>query len=163
MYLWPTVAETAVCRKDRATATVDLSLFLVPSTRPASCQATLAVPVYSTLQINPHRAFSAHNFFHCGFNYTWFQLNECVFLHWICIYYLLKTTLVISKNMKVNCYLRLQCDLRIQKLLCEIQSSFGWNKELFSHSSRTWLFGTYNEKECSYLNNWASISTSGLK
>lgn len=49
MYLWPTVAETAVCWKDRATATVDVGWLLPP--HPASCQATLAVPVCPTLQI----------------------------------------------------------------------------------------------------------------
>lgn len=51
MYLWPTVAETAVCWKDRATATVDVGWFWCLPPQPASCQATLAVPVRPTLQI----------------------------------------------------------------------------------------------------------------
>lgn len=51
MYLWPTVAEAAVCWKDRATATVDVGWFWCLPPHPASCQATLAVPVCPTLQI----------------------------------------------------------------------------------------------------------------
>lgn len=51
MYLWATVAETADCWKDRATATVGVGWFWCLPPHPASCQATLAVSVHPTLRI----------------------------------------------------------------------------------------------------------------
>lgn len=98
MYLWPTVAETAVHWKDHATATIDLGLFwCLPPLLPVARQHWQSQ--HAVLQTNPHSTFSAHTVFHHGFNYSWLQLNGWLFLHWNCIYCLLKATLVITINL----------------------------------------------------------------
>lgn len=100
MYLWPTVAETAVHREDRATATIDLGRFwCLPPLLPVARQHWQSQCAISAWQLNPHPPLSPRTFSHHGFNYSWFQLNGCLFLHWSCIYCLLKATLVMTINL----------------------------------------------------------------
>lgn len=157
MYLWPTVAETAVCWKDRATATVDVGwLWCLP---PQSCQlpGNTGSP---SMSYTADRASSAHTFFHHDFSYSWFQHNGCLFLHWSCLHNLLKTTLVttiylshfiFTSNVT---YTYRNCSVKYNHLLEQMT--------VLSQQQNSQLFGIYNKYQNSYLNDGNSLY-SGFK
>lgn len=125
-------------------------LVLVPA--PPSCQlpGNTGSP---SMSYTADRATSAHTFFHHGFSYSWFQHSGCLFLHWSCIYYLLKTTLVTTINLSCSWIF----SLPVWPTHTEIamwNTIIFWNKQLFCHNSRTHsFFGANHEKQISYLNN----------
>lgn len=149
MYLWPTVAETADCWEDRATATVDVGWFwCLPPILPVARQHW-----QSQYILRCRSGFLCTHLFHHGFSYSWFQHNGCLFLHWSCIYYLLKTTLVTA--IYLSCFFPLPMwSVPTGTEIALWNTIIFWNKQLFlSQQWNSQLFGICNEKQNSYLHN----------
>lgn len=148
MYLWPTVAETAVCWKDRATATVDVGWFW--------CLPPHILPV-------ARQHWQSQYVLHCRLSFlctylfsSWLQLF-LIPAQWLSLFTLqlpllptedhssnnnLPFTFLFTSNVT---YTYRNCSVKYNHLLEQMT--------VLSQQQNSQPFGIYNEKQNSYLNN----------